>query len=443
MQETSNEELVGDQVRVLVTKKEGCEVEFDVFASKGLIAKARLDAVKQVAKEVTLPGFRKGKAPNDVVLKNYPADVERKFHKSLADLAFIEAQNLAKIPVLNQSSTVRFDMKSFEEEGAKLHYMFETEPVAQVVDPTLFTPKPVEKKEVGETEINEAIRQMAFFYAKWEPVQDRPIEEGDFIVIDLDTLEGEETNRVFDQVRFEVKKERMAQWMRELVANAKAGDVLEGTSRPDDTASLDEKKEFAPKKVRLHVRVVEKASLPKMDDEFAKKIGAPDVAGMNTLVEGVLKKQVEDKANQDLREQVNHFLVTTYEFDIPKSLVQEEFKHRLNGAMKNSEFQAHMAKASPEEKEKIEARMKDETTHSLRLFYLSRQIVQEGKIPVTNEEINHRAVEQRKMHPAARNLGNEISREEYALALSTVFLSKAQDFILKRAIPDVDSSGES
>lgn len=432
MQEATSGELVNDQVRVAVTKKEGCQVEFDVFALKGLIEKAREQAVKQVAKEVTIPGFRKGKAPSNLVLKNHPVDVERKFHKALADVAFIEAQNLAKVPVLNQSSTIRFDMKSYEEEGAKLHYMFETEPEVPTVDPKLFTPKPIEKKEVGETEIQEAIRQMAFFYAKWEPVQDRPVEEGDFIVIDLDTLEGDETNRVFDQVRFEVKKERMAQWMRDLVANAKAGDVLEGTSRPDDTASQEEKKEFAPKNVRLHVRVVEKAILPEMDDEFAKKIGAPDVAGMSTLVEGVLKKQVDDKADQDLREQVNHFLVTTYTFDIPKSLMEEEFNHRLNGAMKNPEFEAHMGKASEEEKGKIEARIKDETTHSLRLFYIARKIVQEGKIPVTNEEINHQAVERRRMHPAAQNLGNEISREEYALALSTVFLSKAQDFILSK-----------
>ena len=430
MSETASNELKNDQVSVIVHKKNECEVEFDVFASKELIQKVRKQAVKAVGKEVTLPGFRKGKAPEALVLKNYPAEVERKFHKTLADAAFIEAQNLAKVPVLNQSSTIRFDLKSFDEEEAKLHFAFETEPETPEVDAKKFTPKPVEKKEVGEKEIQEAIRQMAFFYAKWESVSDRPIEEGDFIVIDLDTLDGEETNRVFDQVRFEVKKERMAQWMRELVKNAKAGDILEGTSYPDDTASEEEKKEFAPKKVRLHIKVVEKAVLPEMNDEFAKKVGSPDIASMNTLVEGMLKKQVDDKADQDLREQVNHFLVTSYEFDLPKSLVEEEFKHRFNSGMNNPEFKAHMEKASKEEKEKIEERIRTETKHSLRLFYLSRKIVQDAKIPVTQEEINHRAVEQRKMHPGAQGLGNEISREEFALALSMVFLNKAQDHIL-------------
>ena len=430
MQETSSIEFANDQIRVTVNKKDECGVEFDVFASKELIQKARKQAIIAVGKEVTLPGFRKGKAPESLVLKNYPVDVERKFHKSLADAAFIEAQNLAKVPVLNQSSTIRFDMKSFDEEGAKLHFVFETEPDTPEIDAKKFSQKPIEKKEVGEKEIQEAIRQMAFYYAKWEPVADRPIEEGDFIVIDLDTIDGEEVNRVFDQVRFEVQKERMAQWMRELVKNAKAGDILEGTSYPDDTASEEEKKEFAPKKIRLHVKVVEKATLPEMNDEFAKKVGSPDIASMNTLVERMLKTQVDDKADRDLREQVNHFLVTNYEFDLPKSLVDEEFKHRLNSGMNNPEFKAHMEKASKEEREKIEERIRTETKHSLRLFYLSRKIVQDAKISVTQEEINQRAIEQRKMHPGSQGLGNEISREEFALALSMVFLNKAQDHIL-------------
>ena len=67
-------------------------------------------------------------------------------------------------------------------------------------------------------------------------------------MIDLDTFEGDTAKRVFDEVRFEVKPERMALWMRNLVLNAKEGDVLEGLSEPDDTATEAEKKEFLPRK---------------------------------------------------------------------------------------------------------------------------------------------------------------------------------------------------
>ncbi len=426
------EELVNDEIRVSVQRKEACQVEFQATASKNLIQKARLDAAKAVGREVVLPGFRKGKAPDSMILKKFPYEVERKFHKSLADLAFIEAQKLAKIPVLNNQSTITFDLKKIDEESADLRFTFETEPATPSVDPKLFVPQPIEKREVGEKEVNEAIRQMAFFYAKWELVEDRPIREGDFIMIDLDTLEGDEVKRVFNQVRFEVQPERMAAWMRNLVLNAKVGDVLEGLSEPDQSATEEEKREFLPKKVRVSIRKVEQAVLPVMDDEFAKKVGAPNIAEMHTLVEGVLKRQIEDKAMEDLREQVNHFLVTNYSFDLPRSLVEAEFNHRYAQGEANPEFKKHMETCSPEEKEKIRGRIYEEASQSLRLFYLSKQIVQEAKIPVTHQEVNRRAVEHRKSNPMARDGGSELVKEDYALSLSMVLLSKAQDFIIEK-----------
>lgn len=428
----SQGELINDDVRVLIQKKDACQVEFQVTASKNLVHKAKLDAAKAVNKEVSLPGFRKGKAPESMILKNYPHEVEKRFHKSLADLAFVEAQKLAKIPVLNNSSTITFNMKKMDENGADLTFLFETEPVAPSVDPKLFVPQPVSRKEVGEKEVKEAIRQMAFFYAKWESVEDREIEEGDFIMIDLDTIEGTETKRVFDQVRFEVIPERMAEWMRKLVLKAKVGDTLEGMSEPDHDASESEKQEFTPKKVLVHIRKVEKAALPEINDEFAKKVGASDVAAMHTLVEGVLKKQVEDKAEEEIREQVNHFLVTTYSFDLPKSLVQAEFDHRYSNAKKNPEFMAHINKASEEQKKKIADRILEETNQSLRLFYLSKHIIQEAQIPVTHNEVNQRAVEHRRMNRMGLEPNESIAKEEYALALSMVFLTKAQDFIIEK-----------
>ncbi len=419
MNTASTNELVNDQVRVSVIRKEACKVEFLVTVGKDFIEKARLDAAKLVNKEVVLPGFRKGKAPESLIVKKFPQEVERRFQKSLADLSFVEAQKLAQVPLLNKNSTITFDLKKIDGEGATLAFQFETEPTPPSVDPKLFVAKPVARKEVGEKEVNEAIRQMAFFYAKWETV-DRPIQEGDFILIDLDS----DGKRVFDHIRFEVKPTIMAEWMRKLVLNAKVGDVLEGDSVPDENATEEEKLEFQPKKVQVTIRKVEQAVLPEIDDEFAKKVGAQDVASMHQMVETILKKQVEDKALQEMREQVNHFLVTNYLFDLPESLVQAEFQHRMAAANRNPEFQ----KLNQEERKRAEARIRNETEQSLRLFYLSKQIVHDAKIPISHQEVNARAIE----HHRTQGAGNEnLSKEEYALAVSMVFLSKAQDYILK------------
>ncbi len=424
-------EIAGQDVHVLVYEKPACRIELNVRASANIVQQARKQAVKSVAKEISLPGFRKGKAPEEMILKKFPNDVERQLHKAIADTAFIEAQKLAKIPVLNNNSPISFDMRKQSSEGAEMVFSFETEPKIPAVDPKLFEPKPVNRAEVGEKQIEEAIRQMMFFYAQWKVIE-RPIQEGDYIMIDLDTIDGETVQKVFHHIRFEVSTEKMANWMKRLVIGAKGGDILEGMSEPDDTATDAEKQEFKPKKVRVTILKVEEAELPALDDEFAKKVGASDVAHMRQSIADLLNKQADDKAQSDLREQVNDFLIARYAFDLPQSLIETEKKHRHSQMMHDPKFKANWNKMSQEERKNLEDRLTEESAAAVRLFYLSRQIVQDAKIPVTHKEVQDEAVETLRSYGSRNIDGTKIPKEIYALALSKTILAKSQDYIIKQ-----------
>ena len=424
-------EFTGEEVRVHIHQKPACKIEMTVHASPNMIKEAKKNATKNVSKEVTLPGFRKGKAPSDLILKKFPADVEKHLHKALADLAFVAAQKVAKVPVLNNNSPISFDLKKQNpEEGAELLFTFETEPVMPHIDPSKFIAKAVERPEVADKQIDEAIRQMRFFYTKWKSVEDRPIQDGDYIMINLDTVEGDEVQNVFNQIRFEVSKERMADWMKKLVAGAKSGDVLEGLSEADETASEEEKKEFKPKNVRLTILKVEEADLPPLDDEFAIKVGATDLANMRESITDLLNKQADDKVKTELREQVNEFLVNEYNFELPQSLIDTEKKHRLNQAMGNPKFKAQWNKMSQDERKEHETAMDLESNQAVRLFYLSRHTINEQKIPVTHQEVQNEAVSIYQAHGQRSPDFDNLPKEIYALALSKVILAKAQDYII-------------
>lgn len=427
---SSQQEFSNSQVHVIVHRKKDCRIELEVKASAQIVQQAKKAAIKMVNKEVSLPGFRKGKAPDEMILKKFPNDVERNIHKAIADEAFIETQKLARIPVLNNNSPISFDLKNKTEESADLSFSFETEPQIPTIDPKLFIPKPVTRAEVGEKQIEEAIHQMRFFYAQWKPVTDRPIQEGDYILIDLDTIEGEEVQRVFHHIRFEVSGQRMANWMKKLVLGANAGDVLEGISEADETASEEEKKEFKPKKVRVTILKAEEATLPVLDEEFAKKVGAADVAHMRQSITDLLNKQADEKVHSEMREQVNDFLVEQYMFDLPASLIESEKKHRLTQLQQDPKHKAQWAKLSAEERKKLEEKVAEEAAQAVRLFYLSRGMVQEAKIPVTHQEVQGEAISILQTHGHRSVKVDQIPKEVYALALSKVILAKAQDFIL-------------
>lgn len=368
-----------------------------------------------------------------MILKKFPKDVEKQLHKSIADAAFLEAQKIAKVPLLNNNSPISFDLKKQSEEGAELIFAFETEPKIPSVDPQLFTAKEVKRAEVGEKQIEEAIRQMMFFYAQWKSVSERPIQVGDYIMIDLDTVDGETTQRVFNNIRFEVSPARMANWMKQLVIGAKAGDVLEGISEADADASEEELKEFKPKKIRLHILKVEEAVLPELNDEFAKKVGAPDVAQMRQSITDLLNKQADEKAQTELREQVNEFLIEKYAFDLPQSLIDTEKKHRQTQIMREPKFKANWNKMSQEERKNWEQKIEEESASAVRIFYISRQIVHDAKIPVTHKEVQDEAIATLHSYGSRNVEIDRIPKEIYALALSKVILAKAQDEILKKA----------
>lgn len=399
-----------------------------------MVKEARKNAIKSVSKEISLPGFRKGRAPEEMILKKFPADVEKQLHKEVADLAFVAAQKIAKVPILNNNSPISFDMKKQSlEHGAELVFSFETEPLIPNVDSSGFTPKPVARAEVGEKQIEEAIRQMRFFYAQWKPIQDRAIQDGDYIMIDLDTVEGENVQRVFHHIRFEVSKERMAAWMKKLVEGAKAGDVLDGISEVDDTATDAEKAEFKPKNVRITILKVEECQLPELDDEFAKKVGATDIAHMRQSITDLLNKQADDKVQSELREQVNDYLIENYVFDLPQSLIDTEKKHRFNQLLQDPKFKASWNKMSQDERKNLDHKLGTESAHAVGLFYLSRQIVQSAKLPVTHQEVQNEAISIYQSHGGRNMEIDQMPKEVYALALSKVILSKAQDFVLKKA----------
>jgi trigger factor len=153
---------------------------------------------------------------------------------------------------------------------------------------------------------------------------------------------------------------------------------------------------------------------------------------MRESISNMLGKQADDKVKSDLCEQVNGFLLDQYPFELPRSLIDAEKKHRQSQLMQDPKFKSAFAKMSAEEKKKFDEKTEHESTQAVRLFYLSRQIVRDAKIPVSHKEVQDEAVSTLQSY-GSRNVEIEkIPRELYALALSKVILAKSQDYVIEK-----------
>ncbi|MDE3056039.1 MAG: hypothetical protein KGI80_05060 [Verrucomicrobiota bacterium] len=405
-----------------------CRVEFRVKALSPLLAKARGEATKEVRKAVTFPGFRKGKAPEAIVSKNYPNEIAEELPSALARLSFNTTEEMAKVPALNNRPKITYDLKTIGAEEAELSLFFETEPTIPEIDPKLFVRKEAAHPPATEEQVDELLLQTRYFFADWKEVEDRPIQEGDLITINLDVVKGEALEPVFEDVRLEVSKKRMADWMFQLVLGKKSGDLVEGLSEPDANLSEEERAQFEPKKVRVQILTVNEAILPPCDDAFAERLGAKDVAEMRASMEKDLNRRLDEDHKEKLRKEVNLFLLETYPFEVPSSLVEAEREHRLKQAMAESDWE----EKSAEEKENAKQKLAEASLSSVRLFYLSRQIVRQGDLPLTHEEVQNRAVILARRERAEVAV-DQIPQEMYAFAFSQLMLAKAQDFVLEKS----------
>jgi FKBP-type peptidyl-prolyl cis-trans isomerase (trigger factor) len=91
--------------------------------------------------------------------------------------------------------------------GAELVLSFETEPTVPAINPQDVVLKSVEAAWSQSREgRNETIRQVQLFFAEWKKLEQEPVQEGHFVLLDVDVIETEPPVRLFSAVRFESER---------------------------------------------------------------------------------------------------------------------------------------------------------------------------------------------------------------------------------------------
>lgn len=429
---TESRQLVNEHVRFTIHNKPLCVVEFDVEVLKPLLETAHKKAIKKVGKNVTLSGFRKGKAPEHLIEKNYSSEIKKQWEQEIANSAFQECQKLAKIPMLHKEAKVSYNMKSQSHSGALLLLSFETEPTVPFIDPKEIVLKTVKKPVVNAEKVTETIRQTQFFFAKWEKITDRPVQENDFVTLDVDLIE--EGTPLFSNTRFEVNEKGMAEWMLSLVLGNSINAVVEGVSIPDENASQEDKEELQPKKVQITIKSIDLAELPPVDEKFAKLLGVSTIEELHQRIEELLNQQADAHVQEALREQVTEALLEQFPFDLPAALVQKEVEFRIQQLAQNADFKTYWDSLPTEDRKKMFETIQQQSEKAVRMFYICRKIVDEANIRISAEDVPSAASTPLEILLMPQNNNHSNHPEiEHAEAYSRLILEKAEDWIIKYA----------
>ena len=310
-------------------KKENCKVEILVEVSPAEYDEAAGKAFIKNRNKVSVPGFRRGKAPRRIVERMYGAEI------FLSDTLETLFPNILKTitedhdyKLIDQPQITDVDLKD-EDGSLSVTVAFSIYPEVTLGEyKGLSAPK--KSAEVPESDIDTEIATIRMRNSRIESV-DRPAQEGDIAVIDF---EGFMDGVPFDggkgdDYELELGSNVFIPGFEDRVCGMEVGE-----ERDIDLAFPDEYEEgLAGKPVVFKVRLneVKEKQLPDLDDEFAMDVSEFDTlaeykADVRYRLEKAKKQEVDDAYEQALMEK----LLENVEADVPDVMVES----RLEGVMK-------------------------------------------------------------------------------------------------------------
>ena len=281
-----------DNIHVTVTKQPHCQITFDIKATPRAVEAAYHKTLRDVNKEVSIPGFRKGRAPDHMILERYGSVVHKEFVDLVLQTGFNEAIQLTLLHPLRDGHVKRpIVHECSREKGAHFTIEFEARPIIPSVKLEELEVKRVPRQALTQQEQENALQNLRLQFTTYNPIEDRPVQEDDFVDVSV-TLLGEQPREVIQNQRAQVNSTGLPSWLRQKVIGLKAGESAEGMTEQDlHLTQADPNFQSLPFRVTVHS--IWQGELPAIDEELAKHVG------LQTTEE--LHKKIEERLHQEVR----------------------------------------------------------------------------------------------------------------------------------------------
>ena len=382
------------------------EVKLEITVEAEKFENAMKKVYFQNAKYFNIPGFRKGKAPMNIVEKYYGAQIfyEDAFNE-VATEAYEEALTENKIDVVSRPEVDIAQM----EKGKDLIFtaVVQTKPEVKLGKYKGIEIQKIEYK-VDKKDVDHELEHMQEHNSRLVTVDDRPLENGDTATIDFEGF--------VDGVAFEGGKAEgheleigsgtfIPGFEEQLIGMELENEKEIKVTFPKEYFSKDLAGKDATFKVKLHD--IKKKELPELDDEFAK-----DVSEFDTLEE--LKKSIKEKLtkNKEQREKyeteeaVLKAVCEDSKLDTPSGMIEleidnmlKDFEQRLSYQGLNLEQYLKMIGKTEEEMRK---EYEPQAIEAIKSRLVLEAIMKAEKIEASEEEIKA------KMEEMAKSYGKDV-----------------------------------
>ena len=425
------------------TLSDGLKREFEVVITDNEINKLVNVKLENIAKEVNLPGFRRGKVPISVVKNRFGkqilGEVVRESVDSLTKET-IEKNNL--IP----SSQPKVEIVSFEEgQDLKAKLSVEIMPEIEIPDLSkLDITKPVVK--VSEKEIDEAVEKIARENIGTKTVTEkRPAKTGDTVVIDF-------LGKI-DDVPFEggeAKGHNLKLGSNSFIPGFEDGlvgcsigkKVNINVTFPEDYQASN----LAGKNAVFETTIneIKEDNDLLINDDFAKNLGMEDLNALKKAVSEQMNKQHDIASRDKSKRQILDLLADAVSFELPETLEKEEYNSICKAMNPNAKPEKMDASNEDAPEPQVDEGMSDEekidaseiAQRRVRLGLLLSEIGRKNNIKVEEEDTRKAMMQEIQKYPGQEKQVMDYFKnnpEAQQQLSGPIFEDKIIDFILELA----------
>ena len=354
-------------------------------------------AYNKIAKKVKIDGFRPGKAPKNMILRNYEQNILIETADSVTEKSYMEMLEKAKDVVDDLVARPEIEVKKLDKDGVTFNYVLTLKP-----DVKLGKYKDLkvnkEKAEVTKEEIQEVINNMLKKYAE-NVIKEGKVQNGDIAVIDY---EGSVDGVPFEGGKAEnypltIGSGTFIPGFEEQVIGMEKGETKDiKVTFPEEYHAEDVKGKEAVFKVT--VSEVKEIKIPELDAEFFADLGMEDVDTKEALEAKISENLLMHKENDIENKYIDELLdaaAKEVEVEIPEVMTEEELDRMMDQYKQNLAAQGlsleQFYQFTGSDEKALRDQMIPEANKRIKQRLMLEEIAKQEKIEISDEEADKEA----------------------------------------------------
>ena len=411
-----------------------------VVVDQSVIKNEEASVLSSFAKELKIPGFRKGKVPVSLIKTRYSKELNERIDKAIADQTF---SDLVKENNFDVFALSKFDIKTLENGDREVTFTIDLKPSFELPD---YKNLEIENPdiEVSEEEIDKAVQQVLNQHADYKVVE-RAVQKGDFVRLQY-TGKFEDGTAVSEVVKHApIWTEQKNTWeeagnedapgVRAVIDGVIGMSVDQEKDVVMDFPSDFEVKELQGKKVTYSLKVFEvrEKLLPELNDEFLEKIKEKDVASFREHLKNDTKTRKTQVQRFEQREALVQKMLETMDFEIPQSAIDYEQIHVIRSFVERQIHEGMTAEMIQDNRNKLYEDTKALSRDRAKVNFILEKIAENESVKLTDQDLNQMVLQEAMMlRMTPDQLVKEIkgNRERILELQRRALFGKTLDFVL-------------